>query len=382
VLPNEQAFRLEVFRRDSADRPEVLFQGRVVDDSGHRIDAARVTAWFQGTQIADESSSKDGSFHLRLRVNPQPYTVRFTHPGSATEVLELHLDKPAPPSPRTIKLGQESTLKGRVVDSAGQGLGGATVRALRAPDDAIETAYAQTGADGTFALQGLEARRYIIRASKFGWLPTTLKGTVAAPGKGLSVKLSPTGVISGLVNDVDGDPQANATVVALLSGGLGSAGSPIIWSTDGEGKFSQDRFQAGTYYLWARHGEMLAYPPAKVEITDSARHSEATLQLSHRGARVQGRISTTSGAVVDGDARVVLLGRSPLAMPRKAVGDMNGGGQFTVRGLLPGRYEISVRSGARLLPIAQGPREVEVPIEDGANVELSESIVVRPTPDE
>ena len=78
----------------------------------------------------------------------------------------------------------------------------------------------------------------------------------------------------------------------------------------------------------------------------------------------------------------MLLGRSPLALPRKVVGDMNGGGAFTVRGVLPGRYEINVRAGARLLPIAQGPRDVEVPIEAGATVELPEAIVVRPTPDE
>jgi len=256
------------------------------------------------------------------------------------------------------------------------------VRALRAPDDPIETSVAETGADGSFALQGLEARRYVIRANKFGWLPFTVKGTVAAPSKGLALRLAPTGIISGLVKDSDGDPQANATVVALLSGASGSGGSPIIWSTDGEGKFAQDRFQPGTYYLWARHGEMLAYPPAKLELTDVSHHAEAELKLGHKGARVQGQLETTSGAAPDGEARVVLLGRSPLALPRKVVGDMNGGGAFTVRGVLPGRYEINVRAGARLLPIAQGPRDVEVPIEAGATVELPEAIVVRPTPDE
>jgi len=382
LLPNEQAFRLEVFHRDTADRPEVILQGRVVDDAARRVDGARVTAWFQGTQVADETSGKDGSFHLRLRVNQQPYTLRITHVGLATEIQEVHLDKAGTPPPKTVRLGPESAIKGRVLDGAGQALAGAAVRALRAPDDAIETSFAETSSDGSFALQGLEARRYVIRASKFGWLPSTVKGTIAAPTKGLVLRLAPTGVISGLVKDADGDPQANAIVVALLSGGLGSVGSPIIWSTDGEGKFSQDRFQPGTYYLWARHGEMLAYPPVKLELTEAIHHVEGELQLGHKGARVQGKLETTSGAKVDGEARVVLLGRSPLAMPRKVVGDINRGGQFTVRGVLPGRYEVNVRAGARLLPIAQGPRDVEVPIEAGATVELPEAIVVRPTPDE
>ena len=40
--------------------------------------------------------------------------------------------------------------------------------------------------------------------------------------------------------------------------------------------------------------------------------------------------------------------------------------------LLPGRYEISMRVGSRILQITSGPREVEIPIEPGATVDLPE----------
>ena len=50
---------------------------------------------------------------------------------------------------------------------------------------------------------------------------------------------------------------AHAVVIALPSGPFGAGASPIIWTTDTDGKFAQDRFRPGTYYLWARHGEML-----------------------------------------------------------------------------------------------------------------------------
>ncbi len=61
LLPNEQEFRREVFRRDTADRPEAVVQGRVTDDAGKRIEAAKLRVWFQGTAILDETSAKDGS---------------------------------------------------------------------------------------------------------------------------------------------------------------------------------------------------------------------------------------------------------------------------------------------------------------------------------
>ena len=37
LLPTEQEFRREVFRRDTADRPEAIVHGRVTDESGRRI---------------------------------------------------------------------------------------------------------------------------------------------------------------------------------------------------------------------------------------------------------------------------------------------------------------------------------------------------------
>ena len=134
-------------------------------------------------------------------------------------------------------------------------------------------------------------------------------------------------------------------MVALLSAGIGDASSPIIWAVDGDGKFAQDRFEPGTYYLWARHGEMLVFPPAKIEISDSNLDERDRAALSHKGARVRGRIITRGGTALDGETRAVLFGRSPLALPRKAVGEIDRDGAFVVGALLPGRYEISVRVG-------------------------------------
>src|SRR3954469_8296453 len=52
LLPSEEEFRREIFRRDTADRPEVALQGRAADEAGRRIEGAKVRIWFQGTAIA------------------------------------------------------------------------------------------------------------------------------------------------------------------------------------------------------------------------------------------------------------------------------------------------------------------------------------------
>ncbi|HLK92849.1 MAG TPA: carboxypeptidase regulatory-like domain-containing protein [Polyangia bacterium] len=382
LLPTEQEFRREVFRRDTADRPEAIVQGRITDESARRIEGAKIRVWFQGTDILDDVSGKDGSYRLRLRAGPlTTYSLRVSHAGQATEIADLRIDR-AGVTLRNFRLAPESTIRGRVTGSDGEPIGGVVIHAVRSPDDLVDAGGAQTQDDGTYAINGLDVKRYFLRASKFGWLPQMLKWGVMAPATRVGFKLVRTGVIEGRVLDADGEGQANATVVALPSASGGNAASPIIWAADTDGKFAQDRFEPGTYYLWARRGEMLVFPPEKIEISDDNLDARIELKLSHKGARVRGRIITRGGSPLDPDSRAVLFGQSPLALPRKAVGEIDHDGAFAVGALLPGRYEISVRVGTRVLSIMTGPREVEIPIEPGATVDLSDTIVVRPQAEE
>jgi hypothetical protein len=381
LLPNEQEFRRELFRRDTSDRPEAIVQGRITDDAGRRIDGAKIRVWFQGTGILDELSGKDGSYHLRLPVGAWTYSVRVSHQGQATEIADMRLDR-AGTTVRNFRLSPESSIRGRVTSASNEPIAGAAVHAVRSPDDLVDAGEATSGQDGTFVIGGLDVKRYFLRASKFGWLPEMLKWGVNAPATRIAFKLVRTGVIEGRVVDADGEGQANATVVALPSAGIGNAGSPIIWAADSDGKFAQDRFEPGTYYLWARRGEMLVFPPEKIEISGANLDAQIELKLGHRGARVRGRIITRGGTPLDPATRAVLFGLSPLALPRKAVGEVDRDGMFAVGALLPGRYEISVRVGPRVLSIVSGPREIEIPIEPGATVDLNETIVVRPQAEE
>jgi hypothetical protein len=195
-----------------------------------------------------------------------------------------------------------------------------------------------------------------------------MKGVQAGVGTRVAIKLTRATVIRGSVRDKNGDPEPNATVAALLSDAPGMPNTPIFWTSDSTGSFAQDRFVPGTYYLWARKGDMLAYPPEKIEVT-----------LAQKGSRVTGQVVPQAGFRLTSEVRALLISRSsPLAFPRPAVADLNdASGKFAFTGVLPGRYEISVRDGARALAIVAGPREVEIPIDADVTVPLKEPITVR-----
>ena len=124
---------------------------------------------------------------------------------------------------------------------------------------------------------------------------------------------------------------------------------------------------------------MLAYPPEKIELTEGG-DVEVELSLKQKGSRVTGQVLSQPGFRISSDARALLISRSsPLAFPRPAVADLDDSdGKFAFAGILPGRYEISVRDGTRTLAIVAGPQEVEIPIDADVTVPLKETITVRP----
>lgn len=387
LAASEEEFRRQLFWRDNGERPEASLAGRVVDDAGKRIEGARIRVWHAGTPIADQVSGKDGLYRVPLRAGPWKYTVRVQSPGLASEIAEVALAPERPgapqPPPRAYRMTAEVQIRGKVVSAAAEPVPGVVIHALRTPEDFVEAGEGRTGDDGSFVVGGLEAgRRYVLRAARFGWATALVKAQApgAGPGPRVMFKMEPTGVIRGQVVDADGEAEPNAMVLALLSAPIGAPNAPILrWTADARGRFAEDRFAPGTYYLWARRGEMMVYPPVRIELGgEGGLEQEARLQLSQRGARVSGRVAPREGFALGEETRVVLHSRSPLSLPRDPAGEVARDGRFLVVGALPGRYEIAIRSGPKALGITRGPREVEVPIEAGSAVELADPIVVRP----
>ncbi len=393
LVDSELEFRQRLFNLRTADRPEGVIAGRVVDETGRRIEGARVQVWVTwGAEaglvpLLEEATGKDGGFRVPLRSGRWSYSVRVSYPGRSTAIADRipgeRLDRPAAGAGtgRVFRLPPEQSIRGRVVDLAtGLGVPGVTVSAVRTPGDAIQVAEVTSGDDGAYVLGGLESRRYLLNASKFGWRPLAVGSAVAAPAQRVLLKLAQGYVIRGAVIDASGEPEPSATVAAVLASAPALPNPPIFWTTDAEGRFAEDRFVAGTYYLWARRGDMLAYPPSRIELSDS-HVVEVRMALSHRGSRVAGRVSLES-AGPPAEISVELISRSPLSFPRSPVAKVDQRGAFLLTGVLPGRYRLGIKAGIRGMAIVRGPREVEVPIEPGSTVSLNEAVAVRSWLDE
>jgi hypothetical protein len=380
-------FRRALFNLQAADRPELTLSGRVLDEAGRRITGASVRVWLAWPALPglvplfEEVSGRDGGFKTILRAGPWAYSIRVSHPEHATLIVDrLPADRPdrfGGNSPRLFRLGPQQTIRGRVLDLAtGLPVAGASVHATRAQGDPTEVAAAESGEDGGFVIGGLEARRYTLNVSKFGWRPLPVNPPVT-PGQRVTLKLIQANVIRGSVIAADGESEPGATVAAVLASAPSVPSPPIFWTSDNDGRFAQDHFPAGTYYLWARRGDMLAYPPSRIELQDS-NVVEVRVALSHKGARVSGQVQLEHGRGAGGELSVELVSRSPLSFPRNPRAKVDEGGRFVLAGVLPGRYRFGIKRGIRPMAILSGPREVEIPIEPGSAVALDAPIVVRP----
>lgn len=175
------------------------------------------------------------------------------------------------PAPGNTPPQQKCIVEGHVFDAqTGEPLKKVSVHLVRyaASNRRNAQAYSDTSnADGSFRFESVEPGDYVLSGSRTGFLPTqygakspNARGTSIHLGPGqrmteIVLKLVPQAVISGRLVDEDGDPVANAYVVALkrtwIRGKLrylpqGSS------STNDLGDFRVGNLSAGKYYVMAQ----------------------------------------------------------------------------------------------------------------------------------
>jgi hypothetical protein len=373
LTQTEDDFRRRQFWLEAADRPEVDLVARVVDEAGKKLESARVQLADGGTVVAEATSGRDGGVRILLRAGS--YLVRVARPGQATLLESVRL-APEKTSPlRVFRMEPEQRISGRVVDEGQVPVAGATVIALRSATELLPVAEVQAAADGVFALRGLDLHRYLLRVVAFGYRASETS-RVQAPAKGVTLTMMRTHVIRGVVQSADSVPQPEARILVVPTGT--ADGTAVLGTTSGvDGRYALDGFTPGGYLVWASKGDRATYPPMRVTLEpDDPEPLDLDLKLDHVG-------SVVTGAVVDagdhpvGGARVELQPLWPLALPVPLSADTGRDGHFAVDGLTPGRYEMSVRLGARQVPLMAGPRDVQVPIEGGEEIELDGPLRVR-----
>ncbi|QDU83423.1 Nickel uptake substrate-specific transmembrane region [Planctomycetes bacterium Pla163] len=356
-----------------------------------------------------ETETRDGgAFEFRAVPAVGAYGLLVRPEGYAVD-LELGL-RLEPGEHRVLEavLGRGALVRGRVVDEAGAGIGGAQVQARYrgALSNAVGTlAQATTRADGSFELRNVAAGVVDLIASAERRLETRerfdFEFVDGAVHDGVVVVLTRGASISGRVEFPDGSPAAGASVVAGADlsrlGGGGMTGADIERTrgsnatTDADGRFTLEGLSDSVFALTARADTST---PAPVDDTDAAPERDAprgdvwraraknvepgpepVVLVLERLEALRGRVVAADDGepLADFSVRATLAGSGAMfgigAERREKSFESADDGYFALFDLEPGAWEIEVGAEGRS---TSARREIDVPQAEGADVPVFE----------
>jgi len=310
--------------------------GRVVDGDGEPVEEARVlllpvrsSGWEADLAMGAASvggfretrSDAEGGFRFPDLQAGAPVRLQARREGFVpSEPEELRLPEEGPVE---LVLRRPASVDGWVVDGAGRPVARALVTAERLPAESTDLvtgraggpaagtgegsplsagASAWTSPDGDFAIAGLQAGRWSVRASAPGLREGRSRPFEVDAGDevpAVEVVLEEGATLSGRVMESDGAPAVGARV-DLADG----AGRPVALArVDDTGRFRLSGLPDGAHTLTAVAGDGREVSrPVDLGLGPA----EVTLVLDP-GASLRGRVVRADGAPVEG-ARVLLVG--------------------------------------------------------------------------
>jgi len=352
--------------------------GEVHDGGGRPIPGATVTA-ADSVGSAQAVTGGDGEFTLSDLRPGEALTLRVERRGfppaivSGVAVPRLR--------PLAIELARARILRGRVVDSEGDPVAGASVVALalppslsnpasaaRLPELGRPVGQATAGADGGFTLRDLAPGRLRLVANARGFLPAS-DGEIEVPEEGESDALELTlrrgAVVEGRVLTARGDPAPGARVRVVDNGDRSFGAEPPATAADEDGRYRLAGVAPGARALRAERDDA---PPATASLAvgSGANHLDLTLRT---GTEVAGRVVTSAGEPVAG-AELALLPIDPVdvagvpsAPPPQT---SRPAGDFRWSAVADGRYRLRAEKAG----YGGGPLEVTVAGEPVSGLEL------------
>ncbi len=318
--------------------------------------------------------------------------VTFVAPGYLPEALSIAVTPGETTRGVIVKLRRGGTIRGRVVDSEGEPIGGAQVAALdergravagrmRNPRQSSSSFKSMIGQeiamgsmevfsalgvlgsgfvvsepDGSFELTGLPEQEIAVHATHrdFADGKTGLMAVGAgAPIEDVEVVLTTGGGIYGKVTDRFGQPIAGALLLAVSTAAMADTYPSARWvhqaGTDAAGEYRIEHMEPGGYFLACTRGDeglnlvsflgtlnfdLVTVPPNEMvsyDITDS----------SASAVRVYGRI-TADGEPVTGGG-IFALGfesENVLGLDVK-IAQVKRDGTYAFEGLAPGEYQFT-----------------------------------------
>ncbi|HEY5921624.1 MAG TPA: sigma-70 family RNA polymerase sigma factor [Kofleriaceae bacterium] len=249
----------------------------------------------------------------------------------------------------TIKIGdapaRDATIRGKTVDASGSPLPDVLITAV--PEDPAgkqpvprSVAYAASGADGTFVLDGLDRKAYTLVAELDDYAQAR-KERVAGGTQNVTIALDEGLPLAGVVRDPDDKPVAAYTLLVTQREGVVREVVTTRSVIDPRGRF-EVRVPKGDYELLV---SATGWAPSK-PVAASAGTTDAKITL--------GAGATLAGIVVDAEtgeplkwARVMRegAGGGASAVPANAGTVTRSDGTFELTGIPPGPFTFSIGAG-------------------------------------
>jgi len=332
--------------------PALPYQGHVVDAQGADVAGAKVR--LVGTPSGEQAIEKlvtefttdsKGLFTF----NAQDFTVfeavKGTKRGWASVDGNVQTTKQM-----TIKLGdapaRDATIQGKTVDSAGNPVAEVLVHAVpsgppKAPEDhARSAAFALSGPDGAFVLEGLDKGPYVLvtQADEYA---RAEKGPLPGGSHDVTITLDGGKTISGNVESSSGEPIAAFTILVVKRQGLIRIGVADRTFMDPRGQFTV-RVPAGDYELLASAAGWAPSDP-----TPASAGAKDVKVVVVGGATLRGKVVDADTGAPLGYARVTRegIGGGASAQPANTGTVTRDDGTFELTGIPPGPVSFSVGGG-------------------------------------
>jgi len=225
--------------------------GKVESETGTPIKGARVIITIaparggtERTYISNEEVRTDNDGQWRFHAAPEnieSVRLRLEHPYYITnQYYDYGRGKERSIGPLktlddVIKLKQNLTLEGTVLDEKSQPVKGAKISTGGNAWTQGRKPSAISDSDGTFAFKDLEPSELTLSVEAEGYAPTSQKVTVNVSSPPVTIHLEPAAIIKGRVEDRKGNPVPDVSV--NTSGWGGDYMSSWRSSTDREGRF-------------------------------------------------------------------------------------------------------------------------------------------------
>jgi protocatechuate 3,4-dioxygenase beta subunit len=351
----------EVSIADFDDAAKITLTGRVL--RGDQAVPGAMLLFFAGEpsqgssgEMKTTQSESDGRFQIGLD-RGGAYTVAVQRMGDFMNSARTTIQVPDQPQVTQDVVLSSAGIAGVVTGPDNEPVGSATVRATMDPPPSGMTmggSSAQTKADGSYTLDGLEPGAYKVRAMAPGKKPAEATATVSGEGgmARVDLRLEAGRSLRGRVVDPQGNGLQGATVVAAP---VGSAdhGSSMMGTTDVNGAFEIIAPADGPLEVTALPG---GYAPARatnVVPSDDA-EGPGTVLRATPGGRIRIRVVGANGEVPSGVQPIVraepgFLGSGMATMRAPLPGDP--AGTFVADLLAPATYVVRAQNRSDVQPV-------------------------------